>query len=108
MSPFQAITLDFKPVLEPVTQADFTYSITPDTISITDTTKGRLSVTNDIDAVLRKIEYWHQGSIAGFKIVYPDEQSGSGTRPGGMVKVHRSPLWAKPMRRGLWAKLLRL
>jgi hypothetical protein len=30
-------------------------------------------VTNDIEAVLRKIEYWHQGSIAAFKIMYRDE-----------------------------------
>jgi hypothetical protein len=36
---------------EPVTQADFTYSITPTTISIADTGKGRRSVTNDIEAV---------------------------------------------------------
>jgi hypothetical protein len=74
MSPYQAITLDFKLVDKPVTQADFTYSITPNTISITDTGKGRRSVTNDIEAVLRKIEYWHQGSIAAFKIMlYRDE-----------------------------------
>jgi hypothetical protein len=56
------------------TQADFTYKITPDTISIVDTNLGKLSVTNDIEAVLRKIEYWHQGSIAAFKIMYRDEQ----------------------------------
>ena len=36
--------------------------------------KGRASVENDIAAVLRKIEYWHQGSIAGFKIMYRDER----------------------------------
>jgi hypothetical protein len=30
-------------------------------------------VGNDIDAVLRKIEYWHQGSISSFKITYRDE-----------------------------------
>jgi hypothetical protein len=41
MSPSQAISLDFKPVQKPTTQADFTYSITPDTISITDTGKGK-------------------------------------------------------------------
>jgi hypothetical protein len=69
----QAITLDFKLVPEITTKADFTYLITPSTISITDTGKGRASVTNDIEAVLRKIEYWHQGSIAGFKIMYRDE-----------------------------------
>ena len=54
--------------------ADFTYSINPDTIFITGTTLGKRSVTNDIEAVLRKIEYWHQGSIAGSKIMYRDEQ----------------------------------
>jgi len=73
MSPSQAISINFKPVQEPPTQADFSYSITPNTILITDTGKGSRSVTNDIEAVLRKIEYWHQGSIAGFKIVYRDE-----------------------------------
>jgi hypothetical protein len=38
------------------TRADFTYSITPNTIAIVDTGKGGRSVTNDIGAVLRKIE----------------------------------------------------
>jgi hypothetical protein len=37
-----------------------------------DQTKGKLSATNDIEAVLRKIEYWHQGSITAFKIMYRD------------------------------------
>jgi hypothetical protein len=46
------------------TQADFNYKITPDTIAIIDTNLGKLLVTNDIEAVLRKIEYWHQGSSA--------------------------------------------
>jgi hypothetical protein len=73
MSPHQAVSLDFKPVHAPVTQADFTYKITPNTIMIVDTGKGSRSVTNDIEAVLRKIEYWHQGSIAGFKVMYKDE-----------------------------------
>jgi hypothetical protein len=67
------MTLDFKPVPQVTTRADFTYSITPDGISITDTGKGRASVTNDIEAVLRKVEYWHQGSIAAFKIMSRDE-----------------------------------
>ena len=35
-----------------------------------------LSVTKDIGAVLRKIEHWHQGSIATFKIMYRDEHGG--------------------------------
>jgi hypothetical protein len=59
--------------MEPRTRADFTYKITPSTISITDTTLGKLSVSKDIDAVLRKIEQWHQGSIAAFKSMYRDE-----------------------------------
>jgi hypothetical protein len=57
---------------KPVTQADFTYHITPNTIAIVDTTLGKRSVTKDIEAVLRKIEYWHQVSIAAFKIMYRD------------------------------------
>jgi hypothetical protein len=36
MPPPQTMTLDFKPGDEHFTQADFTYSITPDAISITD------------------------------------------------------------------------
>jgi hypothetical protein len=59
--------------MEAATRADFTYKITPNMITITDTTVGKLSVTKDIDAVLRKIEHWHQGSIAPFKIMYRDE-----------------------------------
>jgi hypothetical protein len=35
--------------------------------------QGKVSVTGDIEAVLRKIEYWHPGSIAAFKIMYRDE-----------------------------------
>jgi len=73
MLPHQAISLDFKPIENPTSQADFTYSITPTTIAIIDTGKGSRSVTNDIEAVLRKIEYWHQGSIAAFRIMYRDE-----------------------------------
>jgi hypothetical protein len=59
---------------EAPTRADFTYSITPDAVSITDTGQGRASVTRNIEAVLRKIEYWHQGSIATFKIMYRGER----------------------------------
>jgi hypothetical protein len=59
--------------MEASTRADFSYKITPNTITITDSTLGKLSVTKDVDAVLRKIEHWHQGSIAAFKIMYRDE-----------------------------------
>jgi hypothetical protein len=54
------------------TQADFTYSIRGEVISIIDLDLGNRSVTNDIENVLRKIEYWHQGSIAAFRIMYRD------------------------------------
>ena len=54
------------------TRADFTYKITPDLISITDTGLGQRSFLEDIEAVSRKIEYWHQGSIAKFKILCRD------------------------------------
>ena len=76
----------FKPneATEATTRADFSYKITPNTITITDTTLGKLSVTKDIDAVLRKIEHWHQGSIAAFKIMYRDEHGvWSGVRWNG-------------------------
>ena len=49
---------------EPVrTRADSTYKISPTVISITDTGLGKCSVTENIEAVLRKIEHWHQGSV---------------------------------------------
>jgi hypothetical protein len=51
-----------------------------------------LSVIAHIEAVLRKIEYWHQGSIAGFKILYRDEHgSWDGTR--SMENRQRFPCW---------------
>ena len=56
------------------TQADFTYSILGNVISIIDPDLGNRSVTNDIENVLRKIEYYHQGSIVGFKIMYRDSE----------------------------------
>jgi hypothetical protein len=51
-------------------QADFTYSITPNAVQIWDTGKGKKSVGDDLEAVLRKIEYWHQGPIARDRITY--------------------------------------
>ena len=55
-------------------KADFTNSITPKTVTIQDTGKGKKSVAEDLEAVLRKIEYWHQGSIARFRINYRSTQ----------------------------------
>jgi len=56
----------------PRTQADFTYKISPTVISFSDTGLDKCSVAEDIEAVLRKIEYWHQGSISAFKIMWRD------------------------------------
>ena len=50
-----ATVIDFKSTGELGTRAEFSYHITPATISITG--KGRLSVGKDLEAVLRKIEY---------------------------------------------------
>ena len=49
-------------------QADFTYTIMPGVVKIQDTGKGKKAVADDLEAVLRKIEYWHQGSIARYRI----------------------------------------
>jgi hypothetical protein len=38
----------------------------PDWIIIADTGKRKCSVADDLESVLRKIEYWHQGSITKF------------------------------------------
>ena len=42
------------------------------TIKIHDTGTGLKSVKDDLEAVLKKIEGWHQGSIAEFLISYRD------------------------------------
>jgi hypothetical protein len=53
-------------------QADFTYSISPTKLIIKDTGKGAKTVLEDLPAVLRRIEYRHQGSIADFKLAVID------------------------------------
>jgi hypothetical protein len=55
--------------LQFATKADFIYHMGPDWITIADTGKGKCSVAEDLESVLRKIEYWHQGSVAKFKIM---------------------------------------
>jgi hypothetical protein len=57
-----------------VSRADFTYSMKVNRIKIVDLNTGKASVTNDIENVLRKIEAWHQGSIAGYQIMYRDAE----------------------------------
>jgi hypothetical protein len=51
-------------------QAEFTYTITPKAVKIQDTGKGKKSVGDDLEAVLLKIEYWHQGSISHYRMSY--------------------------------------
>jgi len=55
-------------------QADFTYTMSPDVIGIVDLDSGGRSVTNDIERVLRQIEYWHEGSIKDYRIMYRDSE----------------------------------
>ena len=63
-----------EPSLSPIAEADFRYSIFGNVISIVDLNQGNRSVTNDIEGVLRKIEYYHQAPITGFKIMYRDSE----------------------------------
>jgi hypothetical protein len=55
-------------------QADFTYTMAPVAIEIQDSGKGKKTVADDLEAALRKIEYWHQGSIARYRISYRRSQ----------------------------------
>jgi hypothetical protein len=55
-------------------QADFTYKMTVNAIKIQDTGKGAKTVAEDLEAVLRKIETWHQEPVAGFRIIYRDTE----------------------------------
>jgi hypothetical protein len=52
------------------TAADFKYSMSGKVISITYLGTG--SINEEIERILRKIEYWHQGSIKSFRILYQD------------------------------------
>lgn len=45
-----------------------------DAIKIGDTGKGMKSVSDNLEAVLRKIEHRHQGSIVGYHISYQNSQ----------------------------------
>ena len=53
-------------------------------------------MTEDIEAVFRKIEHWHQGSIAKFKIMCRDGK-GFGIAFDGTAKPRPVSLWAKLM-----------
>ena len=58
------------------TWADFTYSITPRTLVIKDTGRGTKSVIEDLPAVLRRIEHWHQGSVAHLELTVSMRRAG--------------------------------
>jgi hypothetical protein len=49
---------------------DFKYSMQGKVISITYLGAG--SINEEIERILRKIEYWHQGSVKSFRILYQD------------------------------------
>lgn len=53
-------------------KAEFTYTMVLNLVKIRDTGKGAKSVPDDLEGVLRKIEAWHQGSIAGYRVMYRD------------------------------------
>jgi hypothetical protein len=57
-----------------------TYSITPRTLIIGDTGKGKKSVVGDLPVMLRRIEYWHQGSVAHLQMAAFDTD---GKKVGG-------------------------
>jgi hypothetical protein len=51
---------------------DFSYSMRGKMISITGLMPGKGTFIEEIEKVLRKIEHYHQGSIASFRILYRD------------------------------------
>ena len=61
---------------------DFKYSMQGKVISIT--YSGTDSINEKIERILRRIEYWHQGSITSYRILY---QNATGL--GGEVKWDR-------------------
>jgi hypothetical protein len=67
--------------------ADFKYSMRGKVISITYLGAG--SILEEIGRILRKIEYWHQGSITSFRILYqdPDGLGGEVTWDGENAEV---------------------
>jgi hypothetical protein len=70
-----------------------TYSITPRTLTIQDTGKGKKSVVEDLPAVLRRIEHWHQGSVAHLKLTILDAEGKRvfQARPGHFAWADTNP-----------------
>ena len=58
-------------------RADFTYSITPTTLIVKDTGRDTKTVVEDLQAVLRRIEHWHQGSLAHLDLTVIDLDGGN-------------------------------
>jgi hypothetical protein len=80
-----AMAIDFKPGDQPGTRAEFSYHVTPATITITG--KGSISVGKDVEAVLRKIEHWHQAPATKFiQNHWPDRARALCTACGGTAK----------------------
>ena len=77
------------------TRADFAYKTTSPVISIVDTGLGKCSVTEDIEAVLRKTEYWHQGAISPSRSCARTAKD-FGTEFTGTAEKHPLLLWARP------------
>jgi hypothetical protein len=63
---FKPLQRSDDPAGAPRTRAQFTYHMTPATISITGNGRCR---SVDLEAVLRKIEYWHQAPVTKFRII---------------------------------------
>ena len=77
------MVLDFKAAGEPGTRAEFTYHMTPATITITG--KGSISVGKDLEAVLRKMNTSIK-PLSPNSGSWPDRARAPGTACGGTAK----------------------
>jgi hypothetical protein len=78
------------------TVPDFTYSMKGKVLSITGLKLGNQSFTEDIEKVLRKIEHYHQGSIASFRILYRDSDGMGGELSRDQERQERKNRLSKP------------
>jgi hypothetical protein len=98
------MVIDFKPGGQPGTRAEFSYHMTPATITITG--KGSISVGKDLEAVLRKIEHWHQAPVTKFRIMARQDQGAwHGVRWDGKTAVS-FPLNETDEGKAMWVLLL--
>ena len=65
------------------TRAGFIYHMGPGWDHYWRYRSGKCSVADNLESVLRKIEYWHQGSIAKFQDHVPGRQSILAQSPAG-------------------------